>query len=311
MAVYVAGAADVSGAGDSGKRAIRVALKAAGPLISVGAVAFLVAWGNGVSFGTGGAIPEVSAGGAPFKRLPQDPGGIRSPFEGRAINTLIGGNSAKIADRESIRLAPKPAQLHVLDLSPRDLAARRNAGAASRYGFMGLPRETAPAQAPERLARSEPVAREVHEPEIPAAGTSDISSQQEPAAQEMYAAQETYAPMRRSPELARMSAAAAENTPGLQSAGSELDAAAVPTGTPVAQLGDYATRDAARRAWRMLHSTFTNLLGGRDWLIQETTSGGRPLFRLRVLGFADRTGTGEFCARLNARQTQCIPTIMR
>ena len=61
----------------------------------------------------------------------------------------------------------------------------------------------------------------------------------------------------------------------------------------------------------MLHSTFTNLLGGREWLIQETTSGGRPLFRLRVLGFADRQGTGEFCARLNARQTQCIPTMMR
>lgn len=305
MAVYVAGAADVSGAGDSGKRTMKIVLKAAGPLISLGAVAFLVAWGNGVSFGTGGGIPEITARDAPFKRQPSDPGGIRSPFEGRAINTLIGGNSAKIADRESIRLAPGPAQLHILDLSPRDLAAERNAEAASRYGFMGLPTETATARAPERMPRQEPVAHEIPELEITAAGTSAVSSQQEPPAQEMYA------PMRRSPELVRMSATDAESAPASKSAGSEVEAAAVPVGTHVAQLGDYATRDAARRAWRMLHSTFTNLLGGREWLIQETTSGGRPLFRLRVLGFADRAGTDEFCARLNARQTQCIPTMMR
>lgn len=305
MAVYVAGAADIAGAGDSGKRAIRIALKAAGPLISLGAVAFLVAWGNGVSFGKGGGIPEINARDAPFKRQPVDPGGIRSPFEGRAINTLIGGNSAKIADREAIRLAPGSAQLHVLDLSPRDLAAKRNAGAASRYGFMGLPTETAPVHAPERMPRHEPVAREIREPNVPAAVTTSVSSQQEPPAQEMYA------PMRRSPELARVSATDAENAPEAKSAESEVDAAAVPIGTHVAQLGDYATRDAARRAWRMLRGTFTNLLGGREWLIQETTSGGRPLFRLRVLGFDDRAGTGEFCARLNARQTQCIPTTMR
>ena len=305
MAVYVAGAANVSGAEDSGRRTVRVALKAAGPAISLGAVALLIAWGNGVSFGTGGGIPEINARDVPFKRQPLDPGGIRSPFEGRAINTLIGGNSARIADREAIRLAPGPARLHVLDLSPRDLAAKRNAGAASRYGFMSLPTETATAHAAERMPRQETVAHEINEPNIPAAETPPASSQQELPATEMYA------PMRRSPELARMSATDAANAPGSKSAGSEVAAAAVPIGTHVAQLGDYATRDAAKRAWRMLHGTFTNLLGGREWLIQETTSGGRPLFRLRVLGFADRGSAGEFCARLNARQTQCIPTVMR
>lgn len=86
--------------------------------------------------------------------------------------------------------------------------------------------------------------------------------------------------------------------------GAEL--ASVAAGTRVIQLGAFGSRQIARDMWQTLQSRNADLLAGRSYFIQPVESGGKTLFRLRVLGFETTADARNMCAALVERKTPCI-----
>ncbi|MEO0342256.1 MAG: SPOR domain-containing protein [Pseudomonadota bacterium] len=89
------------------------------------------------------------------------------------------------------------------------------------------------------------------------------------------------------------------------------EVASVQLGTRMVQLGAFDSRNTARTVWKELETRNADLLSGRSTFIQPVESGGKTLFRLRVLGFETTADARNMCAALMARKTQCIAVIAR
>ncbi|MEM9716580.1 MAG: SPOR domain-containing protein [Pseudomonadota bacterium] len=98
-------------------------------------------------------------------------------------------------------------------------------------------------------------------------------------------------------------------TPGVPVGGTEV--ASIEAGTRVVQLGAFDSRATARNMWKTLQNRNTDLLAGRSYFIQPVESGGKTLFRLRVLGFETTTDARNMCAALTQRKIPCIAVIQR
>jgi hypothetical protein len=94
-------------------------------------------------------------------------------------------------------------------------------------------------------------------------------------------------------------------------AAKEIDPAAIPVGTRLAQLGAFETPELAREKFAELQVTFGELMIGKDIVIQSATSGGRTFYRLRAHGFATDEDARSFCSALLAEETDCIPVAQR
>jgi hypothetical protein len=86
-----------------------------------------------------------------------------------------------------------------------------------------------------------------------------------------------------------------------------VPAAAVASGTHLVQLGAFDSPEIAASEWARLQGRFRDFLGAREYVIQETQSGGRTLYRLRALGFPERADARILCAALTAEGADCIP----
>lgn len=91
----------------------------------------------------------------------------------------------------------------------------------------------------------------------------------------------------------------------------EADAASLPAGTRLAQLGAYESAEVARAEWDRIHGRFEDYLDGKKRVIQKAESGGRTFYRLRAMGFDDLSGARRFCATLVAGNADCIPVTTR
>lgn len=91
----------------------------------------------------------------------------------------------------------------------------------------------------------------------------------------------------------------------------EVDAASLPAGTRLAQLGAYESADVARSEWDRIHGRFEDYLSDKKRVIQKAESGGRTFYRLRAMGFDDLSGARRFCATLVAGKADCIPVTTR
>lgn len=89
------------------------------------------------------------------------------------------------------------------------------------------------------------------------------------------------------------------------------EVASVEAGTRLIQLGAFGSRDIARDMWKTLQTRNADLLAGRSYFIQPVESGGKTLFRLRVLGFETTADARNMCAALTDRKTPCIAVIQR
>ena len=91
----------------------------------------------------------------------------------------------------------------------------------------------------------------------------------------------------------------------------EIDASAIPDGAHMIQLGAFDSEETALLQWAGMLSAQPDLLEGKQRYIEQTTSGGRTLFRLRAVGYGSGTETRAACAALTARGLQCIPVQKR
>jgi len=91
----------------------------------------------------------------------------------------------------------------------------------------------------------------------------------------------------------------------------DIDAAALPAGTRLVQLGAYDTEDMARKEWAIFQARFGDLMASKDRVLQEAQSGGRTFYRLRAMGFDDLADARRFCSALVAEGADCIPVVTR
>jgi len=106
-------------------------------------------------------------------------------------------------------------------------------------------------------------------------------------------------------------AVAAASADRSASAAAEVDAATIPAGTRLAQLGAFASREIAVEEWDRLADRFDEYLADKDRVIQKASSGGRTFYRLRALGFEDLSDARRFCSALVAERAECIPVVTR
>ena len=281
MAVFSANSFGSFGIWQNNRRAVRLVLKFAGVLLSIGAIVLIGTLNYNNSVPGAGGIPVINPSGEPFKTQPADPGGRKNPYVGREINKLIEGNSNELPEIPAYAFAPAAAELRTLDLSPRDTRERNR-----------ILHDESEASA------SEPIIQGLLEEAVASADVEPVESVWVvPKRGRLLIIDIGYAYLKRN-ELVEFK-------------DNRIDNSEVRMGSHVVQLGDFTGESAAGREWRKLSAAFADLLSESSWFIQEATSGGRPIYRLRVSGFEDRAAAESFCSRLNARQRICIPTIMR
>lgn len=88
---------------------------------------------------------------------------------------------------------------------------------------------------------------------------------------------------------------------------SEIDPAAIPPGTRLAQLGAFESVDVARTEWDRLEQRFGGYLVGKSRVIERAESGGSRFYRLRAMGFVDLADARRFCSAFKAEGVDCIP----
>ena len=281
MAVFSANSFGSFGIWQYNRRPVGLFLKLVGVFLSLGAIVLIGTWNYNNSAQGAGGIPVIHPSSKPFKTQPADPGGRKNPYIGREINKLIAGNSNELPENPVYAYAPASVELLKSDLSPRDMQ--------ERHGVLSGDSKTSASDPSIQNLLAEALESEIAEPfesvwVVPERGRLLIISLE-------------YADLK--------------ETDLVEFRGNRIDYSEVPAGSHVAQLGDFTTKSEAGREWRKLRNVFADLLSESTWFIQEATSGGRPIYRLRVSGFVGRNDAESFCSRLNARQGTCIPTVMR
>ena len=281
MAVFSANSFGSAGIWQYNRRPVGLILKFAGVLLSLGAIVLVGTWNySGFSQGAGG-IPVIHPSGNPFKTQPADPGGRKNPYIGREINKLIAGNSNELPENPIYAYAPASVELLKSDLSPRDMQERHGV-------LIGESRTSA------------------SEPSIQGLLAEALASESVEPAESVWVV-----PKRGRLLIIDGKYADLQEADLVEFKDNRIDHSDVRTGSHVVQLGDFTTDNEAGREWRKLRIVFADLLSESSWFIQEATSGGRQIYRLRVSGFEDRAAAESFCSRMNARQGICIATIMR
>ncbi len=96
-----------------------------------------------------------------------------------------------------------------------------------------------------------------------------------------------------------------------QDAVQDIDAASLPVGTRLVQLGAFDSEDVARSEWTKLAGRFEDYMGGKARVIEKAQSGGKTFYRLRAMGFEDLSDARRFCSVLMAGKSACIPVVTR
>lgn len=306
----------------------------AGAACSVCLVLGLVVWGYKLAVRDVTGIPVVRALEGPLRIAPDNPGGNIAMHQGLSVNAVAAvGTAAPLP--ETVTLAPAE-----IALSAEDAAGLAVLASASTR----LPLPEQPSDASVQISAPSAVAlrpQEVAVPELPAETSSDIAVEQPVPATEQDAVAAALAialaddgtletdapvatlatsprPMTRpaarsaAPVVASAEADAADAvTPEATAAVAEVDAATIPAGTRLVQLGAFDDAAGARAEWVALQGRFPELIGAKAMVVQPAQSGGRTFYRLRAHGFENEDETRRFCAALLAENANCIAVAQR
>lgn len=118
-------------------------------------------------------------------------------------------------------------------------------------------------------------------------------------------------PKGRPDTLQTASVTAPTAVPPASSSVQDLDAAALPAGTRLVQLGAYESAEIAQQEWTRISGRFDTFFDDKKRVIQRAQSGGRTFYRLRAHGFDDLADARRFCAALVAERADCIPVVVK
>ncbi len=312
--------------------------RSVGPLVNmIGAVASLAlvagtgVWGYKLLVRDVSGVPVVRAVEGPMRIQPDDPGGRQADHQGLAVNTVAADGSAA-APADTLTLAPAPINLSDDDSASSDTAlARLLPASVPQVDSTSLSdaqdTEAGDIIAPPRLSSDRIEAIESFANQI-ASGVQPLSNANDVAATPVETADtasdasnpvftngvsHSLRPVLRPSDLGKPVKMAALGTAPESplTPASTVDAASIPVGTHLVQLGAFASADIAASEWDKLSLRFRDYLGNKTRVIQQATSGGRVFYRLRAMGFADLSDARRMCSALKAERADCIPVTVR
>ncbi|MEM6887661.1 MAG: SPOR domain-containing protein [Pseudomonadota bacterium] len=323
-------------------------LAAAG--ISLALMAGIGVWGYQLMVRDVSGIPIVRAAEGDMRVRPKEPGGQLAQHQGLAVNTIAAEGEAS-GPVDLVKLAPAPVVLDAEDkpgqveplaeagqtAPPEQATSAEQPAPVEQPAPLVLadetvemvqqaepPVEETPTMA-QRIERgeidqvvaeliagvestpAEPViARQpgLVEPAADSAPTADTSSIVDADAP---GPRESIRPRLR-PSSALVPQTVAYTPPASRA---EIDAAAIPPGTRLAQLGAFDSPDVARSEWVRLETRFGDVLANKSVVVQEVSSSGRVFYRLRAMGFRDLSDARRFCSAFQAEGVDCIPVVSR
>lgn len=297
----------------------------AGAACSVALVLGLGVWGYKLAVRDVTGVPVFRAVEGPLRVAPADPGGQQASHQGLSVNAVAAAGTARPVP-EALRLAPKAVDLVEEDVAGlADLPVANEVSAASATlaatAMAPLPgvMETGEEQDAVAAALAEALALEGEGAAAPAPDLLPLNDQSavadvampEPAVPDVAAAP-AVRPRARPADLGRTASAPA---PAAETAAlpppAEIDAASLPAGSHLVQMGAFDDEAAARREWTRLQGLFPDLLGGKSMVVQAAQSGGRTFFRLRAAGFDGAEAARGFCSELLKGNATCIPVVQR
>ncbi len=297
---------------------LATALNAAGALASLALIVGIGVWGYKLVMRDVSGVPVVRALEGPMRVQPDDPGGREADHQGLAVNAVAAqGTAAAPADR--LTLAPRPVDL-VEEDRPRPAAADT---VAPRSQAPGPKTASAPAEAANSVdeIKTGTVQSMVDQliAEVMPAPTQGEAKVIQAAARIVQPAPLAVPAVVKGPGPARslrprprpVHARQPVAAPQPARPAPEVEAASLPAGTRLAQLGAYESVEVARQEWDRLAGRFGDYLQDKSRVIQKASSGGRTFYRLRALGFEDLSDARRFCSVLVAEKADCIPVTAR
>ena len=291
----------------------------AGGVVSLALIAGVGVWGYQLVVRDVSGIPVVRATEGEMRIRPEDPGGQLAQNTGLAVNEVAGaGEASGPVDR--LILAPRPVDLSEEDQpmladpvapvqqpAPLDVVASLeaepiNVSAALQSGEV----DEIVRQLTQGVATIEATEEEV----VPVLASVSVAPTPEVAAPVVTGPgpKQSYRPQLR-PRSAP--AVVIPASAPVQEAVKDIDAASIPAGTRLVQLGAFDSPDIARAEWDKMEQQFGDYLQGKDRIVQTAESGGRTFYRLRAHGFQDLNDARRFCSALVAEGADCIPVVTR
>lgn len=222
-----------------------------------------------------GALPMVVAEAQPYKRVPDDRGGVQIDDLDRRLYNVIDGSDGE----------PQQAARHVSSRSDGQLRG-------------GPPTDLRPQSSDDAAAPDTP-------PDLPEPDTSretaaqgQVTAESLPVLPEQ---QETQA--RETPEVAepvQMAAVEPEPAPASRFAFQT-------GGSYVVQISALRSESAATDAWKRARRSYPEIFDGASMSIERADLGARGVFyRLRAGAFGSREGASDFCSAYKAEGGDCI-----
>ncbi len=270
-----------------------------GAACSVALILGLGFWGYRLAVRDVNGVPVMRAMAGAMRVAPTDPGGNQASNQGLSVNAVAAtGTSAPLADQ--ITLAPRSIALQVGDLVATTAIDPSAEGGTTQVGL---------AVTAQSSGQSGLVLSQSADVEDGIAPLVEVSADTEPAS---LAAGVSLRPHARPTQTATDTAVVSGVTDVSASGpATEIDPAALETGTRLAQLGAFDSPELARAKFAELQAAFGELMVGKAMVIQEAQSGGRSFYRLRAHGFAGDDEARRFCAALQAEDADCIPVAQR
>jgi len=285
-----------------------------GAAFSVAVFVGIAIWGYELAVRDVGDVPVVRALEGPMRVRPEDPGGQQASHQGLTVNRLQEAGLAQPA-AERLILAPEPIGVIENDspVAPPRITANPALESPEEHSSSASPAGDTPETPPGTIESVEDLLRQVAL-DVSRSETFGVEESEENAPAIGLAVSPRPAP-RPDPSVFPQAITRVESTLQASSHTPENDAASIPTGTLMVQLGAFDSPEAARTAWEDLQGQFGQYFEGRSRVVQHAESGGRAFYRLRATGFADLSDAQGFCSVLladgSADEAPCIPAMMR
>jgi len=243
-----------------------------GALISLALIVGIVFWSYSLGVRDAGEVPVIKAGDGPIRAQPDDPGGLTMANKGLEVNNLLAGAAPTDVDTDT-NLAPASE-----NVEPGDDPVVAQDDEPEPVVLSALTGEEAVSQLPQAAFNAD---GDLVTSARPRARPGSLDTSVTPTS-----------------EIDRMIA-------GTQAVSANSDTSG--EGARLVQLGAFASEDIARTQWQRISQENSDLLGGKQSVIQEAVSGGRTVYRLRVSGFDGLADSRALCTALKARSVPCIP----
>ena len=298
---------------------------AAGAIVSLALVAGIGVWGYKLLVRDVSGIPVVRAAQGEMRVRPEEPGGQLAQHQGLSVNEVAAvGTAAAPADQ--LRLAPQPVGLAEEDqVIPVAMVAPTPQVAPAAAAAIAPVNETPDVAAALQSGNVDDLVAQLTAGVTPLSNaleeapaqviatvtdtlTADVAEAQAAVVQAVFSGpspKQSLRPRKRPAQTAQVVQASAPAPTA------ERDAASLPAGTRLAQLGAFDSEEVAREQWDQLSTRFSAYLGDKERIIQKASSGGRTFYRLRAMGFEDIGDARRFCSALVAENADCIPVVTR